>query len=187
MGETTRGGHVWGQHRHRWGPLVPPQAVLTPPLPFCPSTPWTPPETKASLWSWPTGPLPAAFFACFLSGSRSALGSAPPPPARLYSWGSEQSPLCCPAQGPPTVPIPPVNRSGPRRERALGARPLGLWSHQEQVESPSIRALAVWSVPLSLFSSIKMGENNSHPMGLSDRLNVSQTPSSSLPHSGGTV
>lgn len=56
-----------GQCRHHCPSRQTPKGVLPPPLLLCPSTPWTPPKTKASLWSWPTGPLPAAFFACFLS------------------------------------------------------------------------------------------------------------------------
>lgn len=155
---------MWGQHRHCCHPPVPPQRVLPPPLPFCPSTPWTPPKTKASLWSWPTGSLPATFFACFLSAmGAQAPWSAPPPPAD--SGGSELSLLCCPAQGPPTATIPPVGGSGPRREsprssapgaaepsRASGVHPSGLW--------------LIWSVPREalMFSSIKMG-SHSHLWG----------------------
>lgn len=54
------------------------QEVLPPPLPFCPSTPWTPPKTKASLWSWLTGLLPDAFFACFLSADPGSVVSSSP-------------------------------------------------------------------------------------------------------------
>lgn len=163
-------------------PSQTPKGVLPPPLLFCPSTPWTPPKTKASLWSWPTGLMPAAFFACFLSKIPApAPWSAPPPPAQLLG-GSEQSPVFCPAWGPLTAPMPPINRSGPRRKNpgSSATRP---------VEIPSIQALAdLGLVPLNLDTLIfKTGEKNSHPMGLSGRLNVSETPRSCLPHSGGTV
>lgn len=105
-------------------PQANPQGVLPPPPLFCPSTPWTPPKTKASLWSWPTGPLPAAFFACFLSTIRHQL-CGQLLPHRPNSWGSEQSPLCCPAWGPLAAPRPPVYRLA--REGVLGALPPDLW------------------------------------------------------------
>lgn len=134
------GNRVWGQHRHCCHPPVPPQGVLPPPLLFCPSTPWTPPKTKASLWSWPTGSLPATFFACFLSAmGAQAPWSAPPPPAD--SRGSELSLLCCPVQGPPTAPIPPVGGSGPRKESPRSSAP-GAAEPSRAEWSPSIRALA---------------------------------------------
>lgn len=137
-------------------PQANPQGVLPPPLLFCPSTPWTPPKTKASLWSWPTGPLPAAFFACFLSTIRHQLCSQLLP-HRPNSWGSEQSSLCCPAWGPLTAPSPPVYRSG-REGGALGALPPDLWRCR-----PSGLWL-IWNWTL-IFSSFKTGGNNSHSMG----------------------
>lgn len=190
---------MWGQRRHRFCPPVPPQGVLPPPLLFCPSTPWTPPKTKASLWSWPTGLLPAAFFACFLSAdpcSRSLRGQL------LPHWPADSSGLrAVPALLPGPWILPQLTSLLPQltsllsvdlgqEGRALGAWPLGLQSHQGQMESPFIRALTdlVSSIqPRLHVLTYKNGENNSHPMGLSGRLNVSQTPSSGLPHSGGTV
>lgn len=140
-------------------PQANPQGVLPPPLLFCPSTPWTPPKTKASLWSWPTGPLPAAFFACFLSTIRHQL-CGQLLPHRPSSWGSEQSSLCCPAWGPLAAPSPPAHRS---------VRKEGPWEPAARpVEMPPSRALADrsrfhWTL---IFSSFKMGEITATPWGV---------------------
>lgn len=105
-----------------------PQGVLPPPLPFCPSTPWTPPKTKASLWSWPTGLLPTAFFACFLSTDPSFVVSSSPiqPPSRPDSWWLRAVPSPVLPRVLPQFPSLPWTDLD-REERLPGAWPLGLW------------------------------------------------------------
>lgn len=149
---------MWGQHRHRCHPPVPPQGVLPPPLPSCPSIPRTPPKTKASLWPRPTGSLPATFFACFLSAMGApAPWSAPPPPA---DSGAQRCP--CSAALPGVLPqLPALLWVDLGQERkALGAQPRGCRAIQGR-RVGSIHQGPGWSgLPHQalMFSSIKMGE-----------------------------
>ena len=72
-------------------PQANPQGVLPPPLLFCPSTPWTPPKTKASLWSWPTGPW-GFFYRVFCESVSTAsirLGGEPRPARANSSLGKQ--------------------------------------------------------------------------------------------------
>lgn len=71
-----------------------------PPLPFCLSTPWTPSKTKASLWSWPAGLPPAAFFASFLSEDPGWLRGQLLP--QLPAPGLGLMALSSPCHGPPS-------------------------------------------------------------------------------------
>lgn len=139
-----------------------PQGVLPPPLPFCPSTPWTPPKTKASLWSWPTGLLPTAFFACFLSTDPSFVVSSSPtqPPSRPDSWWLRAVPSPVLPRVLPQFPSLPWTDLD-REERLPGAWPLGLrwgWGTSGGSIASRLQLTLVETSVDEMFSSVKMGK-----------------------------